>query len=99
MVPGARKHWSAEAVRKAVNGVEINRWIFFKASELYQVPCASLENYVNHRSKTTDELLKTKSERKYALGQELECKLALYCKIMDERFSGLRWKVARRLQF
>ncbi|KAJ4429063.1 hypothetical protein ANN_26063 [Periplaneta americana] len=92
MAPGARKKWSEEAMRKAVESVQKKEMGFLKASKLYQVPRSTLENYVNHKSKTIDELLKGKIGRKCVLGEELERELALYCKIMDERYYGLRRK-------
>lgn len=99
MAPGARKKWSEETMRKAVESVQKNEMGFLKASKLYQVPRSTLENYVNHKSKTIDELLKGKIGRKCVLGEELERELALYCKIMDERYYGLRRKDVRRLAF
>lgn len=99
MAPGKRKPWSPDAMRKAVEAVKKKEMGFLKASRLFKVPRSTLENYVNNKGKTIDELLDTSIGRKPVLGRELESELVKFCKVMDERFYGLRIKDIRVLAY
>lgn len=93
-----RKKWSKENMMKAVQAVKNKEMGFLKASKVFEVPRSTLENYVNHPTKSCEDLLQVPLGRRPVLGK-LEQDLVEYCKEMDQRFHGLRRRDIRVLAY
>lgn len=94
-----RKKWSKEAMLKAVEAVKNHEMGYLKASKIFNVPRSTLENYVNHPTKTSLDLVSVPLGRKPTLGTDLENELVKYCKEMDRCFYGLRLRDIRVLAY
>ena len=94
-----RKKWDPHSMKEAVAAVKEKKMGYLKASKFYNVPRSTLENYVNHKSKSVEDLLSTKLGRKSTLGDQMESELVEYCKLMDQRYFGLKLRDVRQLAF
>lgn len=94
-----RRAWDPKAMVQAVAAIKEKKMGYLKASKTYNVPRSTLENYVKHKSKDVQALLETKLGRKSVLGEDLEKELVKYCKVMEERFFGLKIRDIRQLAF
>lgn len=52
-----RKKWKKEDMIRAVAVVKNHEMGFLKASKMFNVPKSTLENYVNHPTKTCEDLV------------------------------------------
>ncbi|KAG8308552.1 hypothetical protein J6590_107024 [Homalodisca vitripennis] len=93
-----RKKWKKEDMLKAVNAVKSKDMGYLKASKTFNVPRSTLENYVNHPTKTIEDLVSVPLGRRPVLGT-LEAELVTYCKTMDGRFYSLRRRDIRILAY
>lgn len=94
-----RKLWDPEAMKRAVEAVRTKEMGYKKAVQLFNVPRATLKDYVKNSEKSVEDVVYSKMGRKPVLPVELEEELANYCMQMDKNYYGVTAADLKRMAF
>ncbi|CAH0721624.1 unnamed protein product, partial [Brenthis ino] len=94
-----RKLWDPQAMKKAIEAVRTKEMGYKKAVKLFNVPRATLKDYVKKSDKSVDDIVSGKMERKPILPVELEEELVNYCLQMEKNYYGVAASDLKRMAF
>ncbi|CAH2092167.1 unnamed protein product [Euphydryas editha] len=94
-----RKLWDPEAMKKAVEAVRTKEMGYKKAVKLFNVPRATLKDYVKKSDKPIEDIVSAKMGRKPILPVELEEELVGYCLQMEKNYYGVTASDLKRMAF
>jgi len=84
---------------RAVRFVRSGDTGYLRTSKYFSVSRGNLERYVKDMPRSPEELVNVNLGRITLLPSELENKRLEYCKIMDQRYCGMRCQDIKRMDF
>lgn len=94
-----RKQWNPDSMKKAVEAVRMKEMGYKKAAKMFNVPRATLKDYVKKFEKSVEEVVSGKMGRKPVLPVELEEELVNYCLEMEKIYYGINASDLKRMAF
>ncbi|CAG9562347.1 unnamed protein product [Danaus chrysippus] len=94
-----RRLWDPEAMKQAIEAVRTKKMGYKKAVKLFNVPRATLKDYVKKSDKPIEDIVSGKMGRKPVLSPALEEELVNYCLQMENNYYGLTASDLKRMAF